>query len=120
FCAVHGVSYELCPTVSDTMSVIVANEQLNGCREQILQEIREQLHPDALIAEDHLALVAVVGHGMAYSKGVAASIFSAVSEAGINIRMIDQGSSELNIIIAVEEKDCENAIRSIYQKLITD
>ncbi len=116
----HGVSFEHCPTGIDTMSVIVANEQLNGCREQILQEIREQLHPDALIAEDHLALVAVVGHGMAYSKGVAASIFSAVSEAGINIRMIDQGSSELNIIIAVEEKDCENAIRSIYQKLITD
>ncbi|MCD8240313.1 MAG: ACT domain-containing protein, partial [Oscillospiraceae bacterium] len=54
------------------------------------------------------------------SNGVAASISTAVSEAGINIRIIDQGSSELNIIIAVEEKDCENAIRSIYKKLITD
>lgn len=114
----HRVSFEHCPTGIDTMSVIVHGDALTGCREDIMREIREQLHPDALIAEEHLALIAVVGHGMSYSKGTAASIFSAVSDAGINIRMIDQGSSELNIIIAVEEKDMEEAIRSIYRKLV--
>ncbi|MBR1659671.1 MAG: aspartate kinase [Oscillospiraceae bacterium] len=114
----HGVSFEHCPTGIDTMSVIAHGDAVAPCKEQIMQDIREKLHPDALIAEEHLALIAVVGHGMSYSKGTAASIFSAVSEAGINIRMIDQGSSELNIIIAVEEKDMENAIRSIYEKLI--
>ena len=115
--AQHNVSVEHFPSGIDTMSVIVNSETLSGCKEKILQEIREQLRPDALIAEEHLALIAVVGHGMSYAKGVAARIFSAVSDAGINIRMIDQGSSELNIIVAVEERDCANAIRSIYERL---
>ena len=116
----HGVSFEHCPSGIDTMSVIVHGSALAGCKDKIMQEIREQLRPDALIAEEHLALIAVVGHGMSYNKGVAAAIFAAVSDAGINIRMIDQGSSEINIIIAVEEKDCENAIRSIYSRLAED
>lgn len=116
----HRVSFEHCPTGIDTMSVIVHGSAIADCRDSIMQAIREQLHPDALIAEEHLALIAVVGHGMSYSKGTAAGIFSAVSDAGINIRMIDQGSSELNIIIAVEEKDMEAAIRSIYEKLLGD
>ena len=115
--AEHNVSVEHFPSGIDTMSVIVNSEALRDCKEKILQEIREQLRPDALIAEEHLALIAVVGHGMSYAKGVAARIFSAVSDAGINIRMIDQGSSELNIIVSVEERDCETAIRSIYEKL---
>ena len=109
----HHVSFEHCPTGIDTMSVIVNSEYLEGCREQIMQDIREQLHPDALIAEDHLALIAVVGHGLSYSKGAAASIFAAVGDAGVNIRMIDQGSSELNIIIGVDESDYEAAVRGI-------
>ena len=113
----HQISFEHCPTGIDTMSVIVQGSAIAHCRDAIMEEIREKLHPDALIAEENLALIAVVGHGMSYSKGTAASIFSAVSEAGINIRMIDQGSSELNIIIAVEEKDMEDAIRSIYARL---
>ena len=118
--AEHGVSVEHFPSGIDTMSVIVNSETLRPAKDRIMQEIRERLHPDALIAEEHLALIAVVGHGMSYSKGVAARIFSAVGDAGINIRMIDQGSSELNIIIAVEERDCENAIRSIYENLSQD
>ena len=116
----HNVSFEHCPSGIDTMSVIVHGDAIAGCKDKIMQEIREQLHPDALIAEEHLALIAVVGHGMSYSKGVAASIFSAVGDAGINIRMIDQGSSEMNIIIAVEERDLENAIRSIYSRLTAE
>ena len=116
----YNVSFEHCPSGIDTMSVIVHKDAIANCKDKIMQKIREQLHPDALIAEEHLALIAVVGHGMSYSKGVAASIFSAVGDAGINIRMIDQGSSEMNIIIAVEEKDLENAIRSIYARLMTE
>ncbi len=114
----HNISFEHCPSGIDTMSVIVNHRELDPCMNEIMQEIRDQLHPDALFAEEHLALIAVVGHGMAYSHGVAASIFSAIAEAGVNIRMIDQGSSELNIIIAVEERDYETTIRSVYQKLL--
>lgn len=113
----HGVSFEHCPTGIDTMSVICHSSYLADCQSELMDDIRRRLRPDAVIAEEHLALIAVVGHGMSYSHGVAAAIFSAVSEAGINIRMIDQGSSELNIIIAVEEKDMEDAIRSIYARL---
>lgn len=114
----HNVSFEHCPSGIDTMSVIVNADQITDCRDALMRDIREKLRPDALIAEDHLALIAVVGHGMSYAKGVAAKIFSAVSDAGINIRMIDQGSSELNIIIAVEDRDCEEAIRSIYHQFL--
>lgn len=114
----HNISFEHCPSGIDTMSVVVNHRMLDGCRADVLREIREQLHPDALIVEDHLALIAVVGHGMAYSQGVAASIFSAIAEAGVNIRMIDQGSSELNIIVAVEDRDYEATIRSVYDRLM--
>ena len=116
----YNVSVEHFPSGIDTMSVVVNSDALGESRERIMQDIRDRLRPDALIAEEHLALIAVVGHGMSYATGVAARIFSAVSSAGINIRMIDQGSSEINIIIAVEERDCENAIRSIYESLARD
>lgn len=110
----HGVSFEHCPSGIDTMSIIVNTEALAPERDAILREIQEQLQPDHLSVEDHLALIAVVGQGMIYSKGVAASIFRAIADAKINIRMIDQGSSELNIIVAVQEADYEKAIQNIY------
>ena len=74
----------------------------------------ERLQPDHVSVEDGLALIAVVGQGMIYAKGTAARIFRVIADANINIRMIDQGSSELNIIIAVKETDYELAIRSLY------
>ena len=80
----------------------------------VLHEIETQLHPDHVSVEDGLALIAVVGQGMIYAKGTAARIFRVIADANINIRMIDQGSSELNIIIAVRETDYELAIRSLY------
>ena len=110
----HGVSFEHCPSGIDTMSIVVSTASLAPEREAVLAEIEQELHPDHLSVEDNLALIAVVGQGMIYSKGVAASIFGAIADAKINIRMIDQGSSELNIIIAVQEADYETAIRSIY------
>ena len=87
-------------------------------REAVVADITEHLHPDILKVEDGLAMIAVVGEGMIFSKGTAAGIFKAISDAGVNIRMIDQGSSELNIIIGVQEEDYARTINSIYQSVI--
>ncbi len=115
--AAHGVPFEHCPTGIDTMSVVVDTAAFNACREAVLRQIELQLRPDHLSVEDGLAMIAVVGHGMGGQRGIAARVFSAVAEAGVNIRMIDQGSSELNIIIGVDEADYENAVRGICRAL---
>ena len=112
--AEHGISFEHCPSGIDTVSILVSTEALAPAREEILQQIQERLQPDHVSVEDGLALIAVVGQGMIYAKGTAARIFRVIADANINIRMIDQGSSELNIIIAVKETDYELAIRSLY------
>ena len=116
--AAHGLPFEHCPTGIDTMSVVVNTAHLAPVREAVLSEIEERLHPDLLKVEDGLAMIAVVGEGMVFSRGTAAGIFKAISDAGINIRMIDQGSSELNIIIGVQEEDYALTINSIYQSVI--
>lgn len=113
--AVNGVPFEHSPTGIDTLSVIVSTEAFRTRRDSILREIHDRLHPDMVILENGLAMIAVVGQGMVSYKGIAARIFGAIADAGVNIRMIDQGSSELNIIIGVEEADYEKAIRSIYK-----
>lgn len=110
----HNISFEHCPSGIDTMSIIVSTAALEPAREEILHEIETQLHPDHVSVEDGLALIAVVGQGMIYSKGTAARIFRVIADANINIRMIDQGSSELNIIIAVRDMDYQLAINSLY------
>ena len=112
--AEHGISFEHCPSGIDTVSILVSTEALAPAREEILQQIQDRLQPDHVSVEDGLALIAVVGQGMIYAKGTAARIFRVIADANINIRMIDQGSSELNIIIAVKETDYELAIRSLY------
>jgi len=109
-----GLSFEHCPSGIDTISVVINTDSFNPHREEILHRIRQDLEPDVVSVEDNLALIAVVGQGMVYSKGTAARVFSALYEADVNIRMIDQGSSELNIIVSVEERDFEHALRSIY------
>ena len=81
-----------------------------------MNSIQRRAKPSVLTVEDNVALIAVVGRGMIKSKGVAARVFGAVSDANINIKMIDQGSSELNIIIGVDERDYESAIRAIYNE----
>ena len=117
--AAHGIPFEHCPTGIDTISVVVHTTHLDPVREAVLADISAQLHPDLVKVEDGLAMIAVVGEGMVFSKGTAAGIFKAISDAGINIRMIDQGSSELNIIIGVQEEDYALAINSIYQSVIS-
>ena len=115
--AAHGVSFEHCPTGIDAISVVVDTASLDACREAVLRQIELQMRPDHLSVEDGLALIAVVGHGMGGLRGIAARIFTAVAAAGVNIRMIDQGSSELNIIIGVDEADYEAAVRGICREL---
>ncbi len=85
----------------------------------MLSEINRLVHPDCLNLVTDLALIAVVGRGMKETRGTAGRIFSALAHAHINVRMIDQGSSELNIIIGVANKDFENAIRAIYDIFVT-
>ena len=111
-----GVPFEHCPTGIDTMSVIVAHAYFDPKREQILAEIEKRLQPDSLTIEDNMAMIAVVGHGMVASRGCAARVFRTVADAGVNIRMIDQGSSEINIILGVDDQDFEEAIKAIYRE----
>ncbi len=114
----NEVSFEHMPSGVDTMSVIVSTAALEGHRERVLQAITRRTKPDSVTVEDGLALVAVVGRGMVKSKGTAARVFSAVSGAGINIRMIDQGSCEMNIIVGVDEHDFEKALNAIYSEFV--
>ena len=109
-----GVSFEHVPSGIDTMSVIVDTEDFRSQRNRILEDIQDRLSPDALIVDTSIALIAVVGLGMVYRKGVAAKVFSALAEADVNIRMIDQGSSEINIIVGVDEADYEKALNALY------
>ena len=88
--------------------------------EQIVNDICHAVNPDSVSVDGDLAVIAVVGRGMVRAKGTAYRVFKAVSMAEVNIRMIDQGSSELNIIIGVDEHDYEKALRSIYMEFESD
>lgn len=114
----YGITFEHLPSGIDTMSVVLESSTLEGRRERILNALRRALRPDSITVEDGVALIAVVGRGMVKARGTAARVFSAISNAGINIRMIDQGSSELNIIVGVEEHDFEAALRAIYSEFV--
>ena len=116
--AAHGLPFEHCPTGIDTISVVLDTAHLAPVRDAVVAEISQRLHPDVLKVEDGLAMIAVVGEGMIFTRGIAADVFKAVSDADVNIRMIDQGSSELNIIIGVQEEDYARTIDSIYQSVI--
>ena len=110
-----GVSFEHVPSSIDSMSVIVDSEDFRAKRSQILENIQDRLSPDALIVDTGIALIAVVGIGMVYRRGVAAKVFSALASADVNIRMIDQGSSEINIIVGIDEADYEKAVNVLYE-----
>jgi aspartate kinase len=112
----NGLSFEHLPSGIDTMSVFLDSAQLNDRRQQVIAGIAQAVAPDTLCIEDGLAVIAVVGRGMVRTKGTAARVFSAIARANVNIRMLDQGSSELNIILGVSESDYETAIDAIYQE----
>ncbi len=114
----NNICFEHMPSGIDTMSVIVSSESLIGKEKAVLDEINYRCHPDRMEIENNLALIAVVGRGMRKTRGTAGRLFSALAHARVNVKMIDQGSSELNIIIGVEEEDFETAIRAIYDMFV--
>lgn len=113
-----NICFEHLPSGIDTMGVIVSSSELEGRREKLLDEICLAVVPDSITIEDDLALIAVVGRGMVRSPGIAARVFTAVAKENINVRMIDQGSSEMNIILGVEACDFEKAMRVIYEEFV--
>lgn len=114
----NDICFEHLPSGIDNMSVIINTHELEGRRERILNGICRAVNPESVDIEDGLALVAVVGRAMVKAKGTAARVFKAISGAGINIRMIDQGSSEISIIVGVEEADFEEALKAIYNEFV--
>ena len=113
------IPIEHIPSGVDTLSVVISNKQLGGKLEDILDEFERQLKPDHMEVSDDIALIATVGAGMSLRTGVSAKLFTALAEKKVNIRMIDQGSSEMNIIVGVENKDFETAIRAIYGAFVS-
>ncbi len=116
----YEVPLEHMPSGIDTISVVISDKKLNGKLDDMLEEIQRKLQPDTIDIFENMSLIATVGSGMAKRRGVSAKLFTALSEAGVNIRMIDQGSSEMNIIVGVENKDFEIAIKAIYKSFVED
>lgn len=114
----YGLCIEHLPSSIDSISVIVNANQFKPLRSSIIADIYRATDPDSLVIDEHIAMIAVVGRGMVRNKGTAARIFRALAESKINIKMIDQGSSELNIIVGVEEKDFHTALRAIYAEFV--
>ncbi|MCH5287356.1 MAG: aspartate kinase [Christensenellaceae bacterium] len=110
----YGISFEHLPTGIDTMCAVVSSESLAPCRDQVISRIIELTEPDTITVHENMSIIATVGRGMVHNCGTAARLFSAMSQAGINVRMIDQGSSELSIIVGVDDKDFEATIQAIY------
>ena len=114
----NGISFEHFPSGIDTMSVVVSTKELHEKRADVMADICKAVNPENIFVEDNLALIAVVGRGMVKAKGTAARIFTALANAGVNIRMIDQGSCELNIIVGIDSNDYNVALRAIYDEFV--
>lgn len=110
----QGISFEHMPSGIDTLTVFVHQDEFMDKEQKVVAGIHRMVRPDTIEIESDLALIAVVGRGMKSTRGTAGRIFSALAHSNVNVKMIDQGSSELNIIIGVENADFENAIRAIY------
>ena len=110
----NGISFEHVPSGIDTMTVFVHQDEFIDKEQKVVSAIHRLASPDSVDIEADLALIAVVGRGMKSTRGTAGRIFSALAHANVNVKMIDQGSSELNIIIGVANDDFEAAIRAIY------
>ena len=115
----QGISFEHMPSGIDTMTVFIHQTEFMAHEQQVIAGIHRAAAPDFIDLESDLALVAVVGRGMKGSRGTAARVFAALAHARINIKMIDQGSSESNIIVGVRNEDFEEAIRAIYDVFVT-
>lgn len=112
----NGASLEHVPTGIDTMSIIIDKKEIEGREQKIIEEIISAASPDKVEVMRNLALIAIVGHGMAEKIGTAAKVFNALCRHEVNIRMIDQGSSEMNIIVGVAESDLKKSISALYEE----
>lgn len=112
----NRISFEHMPSGVDTLSVVLADSELNGKKPQLLDDVYNLCEPDSMEVFKGMALIATVGRGMIHNIGVAARLFTALAKEGVNIRMIDQGSSEINIIVGVDEADFETGIKAIYKE----
>ena len=115
----NHISFEHMPSGIDTMTVFVHQSEFEETEQKVLAGIHNAVQPDSIELESDLALIAVVGRGMRATRGTAGRIFSALAHANVNVKMIDQGSSELNIVIGVRNHDFENAIKAIYDIFVT-
>ena len=113
-------NFEHIPSGIDTVSVVISNKDIGGRLKDIVDAFEKQLQPDHMECSENMALIATVGYGMSRRKGVAARLFTALANADVNLRLIEQGSSEINIIIGVENQDYETAIRAIYKEFATE
>ena len=116
----YDIQFEHLPSGIDTVSVVMADKNVDGRLDELLEEFQSRLRPDSIDVIHDIALIATVGHGMDRRAGTSARLFTALANAGVNIRMIDQGSSEMNIIVGVENKDFETAIRAIYTEFVEE
>ena len=115
----NGISFEHVPSGIDTLTVFVHQDEFAHKEQKVVAGLHRVVNPDSIDIESDLALIAVVGRGMKSTRGTAGRIFSALAHSNVNVKMIDQGSSELNIIIGVDNKDFETAIKAIYDIFVT-
>jgi aspartate kinase len=113
-----GLSIDHIPSGIDSFSIVLPTESVKRNTHEIVEELKVKCDADTITVHKNLSLITTVGVKMAYQPGISAKVFSALGENNINIRMIDQGSSEINIIVGVEDKDFENAIRAIYNVFV--
>ena len=115
----EGISFEHLPSGIDTMTLFIHQDEFAEKEQQVISGIHRAVNPDFMELESDLALIAVVGRGMRSNRGTAARIFAALAHANVNVKMIDQGSSELNVIIGVRNEDFEVAVKAIYNIFVT-
>ena len=118
--AKHEVNVEYLPSGIDNVSLVVSSDKVSRSLYEMLGELQKEVQPNKITVTEHIAIVAAVGRKMAYRPGVSGKIFAKLGENGVNIRMITQGPEELNIIVGVEEKDFEQAIRVLYHSFVKE
>ena len=114
----YGISVDYVPNGIDNVSAVLATDDLAPNLYAVLGEIKKECEPDSLDVHDQIAVVAAVGRKMAFRPGISGKIFATLGEAGVNIRMINQGPDELNIIFGVDNKDFEKAIQVLYNSFV--
>lgn len=114
----HRINFEHCPSSIDSMNVIVDKAELGDKGDTVIEEMRRLLQPDRIELEPELSLIAVVGEGMVHTVGISAKVFGALGQAEVNVRVINQGASELNIIIGVAPEHYEKAVRALYEAFV--